>query len=575
MTQEKAISILKTGANVFLTGEPGAGKTHTINAYVKYLREYDIEPAITASTGIAATHIGGMTIHSWSGIGIKTKLDKYELDRIASSEHVAKRIRRAKILIIDEISMLPPDTLGMVDAVCREVRQSEEAFGGLQVVFVGDFFQLPPIIKNDFRGGVENEMPMDLISDSPKRFSYDSPAWTRAKPLVCYLSEQYRQDDSDFLSILSAIRGNNFEEDHLIRITTRKVLPANAPKDIPKLFSHNADVDSVNSKMLSSIDIEERSFEMSHQGKDNIVATLKKGCLSPEVLNLKIGAKVMFTKNNLKEGFVNGTLGEVVEFDDLDGMPIVRTRKGRAIKVTPMDWTVEEGGKIRARITQIPLRLAWAITVHKSQGMSLDEAVMDLSDVFEYGQGYVALSRVRRLSGLHLLGWNQRAFQVHPEVLEKDITFHQLSDEAESAFESMSREELQKMHRNFITVLGGKFIGNVVKKAEQGQFGSKKESSLETYEIIKSKKTISETAKVRGLTKGTIISHLEELLAKGKLQRESIVHVAKGSEKEINIIKKELKKDKSGKLKPVFDALGGKYSYEQIRIARLLSDCRN
>jgi DNA-binding CsgD family transcriptional regulator len=571
MTQEKAISILKTGANVFLTGEPGSGKTHTINTYVKYLREHDIEPAITASTGIAATHIGGMTIHSWSGIGIKTKLDKYELDRIASSEHVAKRIRRAKILIIDEISMLPPDTLSMVDAVCREVKQSEEAFGGLQLVLVGDFFQLPPIIKNDFRDAVDDDSQMDLISDSPKRFSYDSPAWARAKPLVCYLSEQYRQDDSDFLSILTAIRGNNFEEDHLIRITTRKVSPANAPKDIPKLFSHNVDVDIVNSKMLSSIDTEERSFEMSHQGKDSIVATLKRGCLSPETLFLKVGAKVMFTKNNLKEGFVNGTLGEVREFDEFDGMPIVKTRKGRSIKVTPLDWTVEEGGKIRARISQIPLRLAWAITVHKSQGMSLDEAVMDLSEVFEYGQGYVALSRVRRLTGLHILGWNERAFQVHPEVLDKDVVFHQLSDEAESSFGKIGEDELKKMHKNFIRALGGKFVGNV-KKVSNYELEEKKDTYLETFNIIKSGKTVKETAKERGLTEGTIINHLEELLAKGKLQRESIAHLARGSEKEINLIKKELKKDKSGKLKPVFDALGGKYSYEQIRLVRLLLD---
>ncbi|MDO8518162.1 MAG: AAA family ATPase, partial [bacterium] len=145
MTQSEALTILKTGANVFLTGEPGAGKSHTVNEFTRGLRERGIEPAITASTGIAATHIGGMTIHSWSGIGIKRFLSQYDLDRIASTEHVVKRIRRTKILIIDEVSMLSPDTLGMVDAVCREVLQSSNAFGGLQVVLVGDFFQLPPI----------------------------------------------------------------------------------------------------------------------------------------------------------------------------------------------------------------------------------------------------------------------------------------------------------------------------------------------------------------------------------------------------------------------------------------------
>src|SRR5664279_5022495 len=147
MTQSEAINILKTGANVFLTGEPGAGKTHTINSLVEYLRACEIEHAITASTGIAATHIGGMTIHSWSGIGIKETLNKYDLDKIASSEYINRRVRKTKVLIIDEISMLRAETLSMVDAVCREIMQRSEPFGGIQVVLVGDFFQLPPIDK--------------------------------------------------------------------------------------------------------------------------------------------------------------------------------------------------------------------------------------------------------------------------------------------------------------------------------------------------------------------------------------------------------------------------------------------
>ncbi len=141
MTQAEALAILKTGANVFLTGEPGAGKSHTVNEFTHWLRSHGVEPAITASTGIAATHIGGLTIHSWAGIGIKRTLSQYDLDRIASTEHVVKRMRRTKILIIDEVSMLSPDTLSMVDAVCREVFGSAKAFGGLQMVFVGDFFQ--------------------------------------------------------------------------------------------------------------------------------------------------------------------------------------------------------------------------------------------------------------------------------------------------------------------------------------------------------------------------------------------------------------------------------------------------
>jgi len=454
MTQAEAFSILKTGVNVFLTGEPGSGKTHTVNRLVAYLRERGIEPAITASTGIAATHIGGMTIHSWSGIGIKTKLDKYDLNKIASNKYIAKRIRRTNILIIDEVSMLSAETLSMIDAVCREIRESQEPFGGMQIVLVGDFFQLPPIV----RANIEDNAQAALVAESSARFAYRSSAWTRANPVVCYLTEQYRQDDSDFLSILSAIRSNAFDDDHLRHIETRKIEFHLAPDGAPKFFSHNVDVDRVNNETLIKLPGEPRAFAMFSQGSDALVAALKKGCLSPETLHLKIGAAVMFTKNNPKKGFANGTLGRVSGFDKASEYPMVKIRSGKIIEVEPMDWTMEENGKVRARITQLPLRLAWAITVHKSQGMSLDEATMDLSQVFEFGQGYVALSRVRRLSGLHLLGWNERTFHVHPEILAKDESFRAASEKVEIESAKIPSAELAKMHKNFIISCGGKNI---------------------------------------------------------------------------------------------------------------------
>jgi hypothetical protein len=228
------------------------------------------------------------------------------------------------------------------------------------------------------------------------------------------------------------------------------------PENITKLFSHNVDVDKVNNNELSKLEDEKKCFEMSGSGKEKIVETLKKGCLSPDKLELKVGAVVMCTKNNQKEHFVNGTLGTVVGFDEFSEYPIIKNRNGRNIVITPMDWTVEENGKIRAQITQVPLRLAWAITVHKSQGMSMDAAVMDLSQAFEYGQGYVALSRVRRLSGLYLLGLNEHALKVSPDVLKKDVEFKKKSTEAEKVFGSLSADELKKMHENFVVARGGK-----------------------------------------------------------------------------------------------------------------------
>ncbi|MGB4076154.1 MAG: AAA family ATPase, partial [Minisyncoccia bacterium] len=145
MRQDEALEIVKTGVNVFLTGGPGSGKTHTVNTYVAWLRAHDIEPALTASTGIAATHIGGMTVHAWSGIGIRESLTAHDLDEITSKEHVVRRIQKAPVLIIDEVSMLSGETLSMVERVAREARRNDRPFGGMQVVLVGDFFQLPPV----------------------------------------------------------------------------------------------------------------------------------------------------------------------------------------------------------------------------------------------------------------------------------------------------------------------------------------------------------------------------------------------------------------------------------------------
>ncbi len=577
MTQSEALSILKTGSNVFLTGEPGSGKSHTINEYVAYLRARGIEPAITASTGIAATHIGGMTIHSWSGIGIRPKLGKDDLHAIASSRHIAKRVRYAKVLIIDEVSMLPPETLSMIDAVCREIKQSSESFGGMQVVLVGDFFQLPPIIKPQ----VGNDSPIMFIEERSTRFAYDSPPWERANLSVCYLTEQHRQDDGEFLALLSAIRRNAFGADHLCRLTSRTVHHDAAPNAAPKLFSHNVDVDRVNDGILAHLPGEPQVSIMSSQGPSALASALKKGCLSPETLHLKVGAAVMFTKNNPKEGFVNGTLGVVEAFDQHHTHPIVRTRSGRRIEVEPMDWVVEENGTIRARITQLPLRLAWAITVHKSQGMSLDEAVMDLGDVFEFGQGYVALSRVRRLSGLHLLGWNERAFQVHPEVLAKDAGFHAQSEQAAVRIAGrVAGEEMTAMHERFLRLCGGTILSEAhvsAPKAARDSHTAREHGNSRgerrwerTLVLIRSGKTIADVATLLGRTKGTIVGHLESLRALGQLPAHDTAHLAQGFEEAIATIHDAFRALGTHQLSTIFEHFGGAYSYDMLRIARLL-----
>ena len=448
MTQDEALTILKTGANVFLTGEPGSGKSHTVNQYVAWLGEHGIEASITASTGIAATHIGGLTIHSWCGIGIKRRLTDYDLDQLSQNKRVIDRVAYAHVLIIDEVSMLAAETLSMVDAVCRVVRRSERPFGGLQVILVGDFFQLPPIVRPDTQ-----DESQELFEDRPSVFSFASPVWKRMSPIICYLHEQHRQEDPAFLEVLTAMRQNTLTALHRQLLTTRVV--AVPEGELTKLYSHNADVDRINDVAIRALPAQARVFTMTSFGPEPMVAALKRGCLSPESLPLKVGARVMFTKNDVqRQEYVNGTLGVVTGFST-EGKPLVKTFDGRTLIVETEDWTIADNGRVLASITQVPLRLAWAMTVHKSQGMSLDAAHIDLSQAFEYGQGYVALSRVRTLKGLSLGGFNERALQVHPEILEVDEVFREQSETAREAFAKLSPEELQTMHDNFIKANGG------------------------------------------------------------------------------------------------------------------------
>ena len=442
MTQDEALALLKTGASIFLTGQPGSGKTHTVNRYTRALARSGTSYAYTASTGIAATHGNGVTIHAWSGIGVRDALTRRDLDTLAANRRLAARIERTQALVIDEISMLPAHSLTLVDTVCRHVKGADAPFGGMQVVLVGDFFQLPPVVR---RTQEHDMLPLDDAGGAyAAQFAHASRAWRDLAPTVCYLSEQHRQDDTPFLEVLAAIRANACSSLHRERLATRRIDRDAMPEGCTQLFTHNAAVDDINKRQLSRLGGDTLVFTMSAKGPDPFVQALKRGCLSPEVLQLKRGAVVMYTKNDAAGRFVNGTLGVVESFDAEDGYPIVLTRGGKRIAAEPSTWKIEEAGKERASIVQLPLRLAWAITVHKSQGMSLDAAVVDLSRAFEYGQGYVALSRVRRLDGLHLLGLNERALRVHPQAVAKDSEFRSASDAARDAMQRDSAELVRR-----------------------------------------------------------------------------------------------------------------------------------
>jgi ATP-dependent DNA helicase PIF1 len=561
MTQSDALEILKMGYNVFLTGQPGAGKTYTLNQYIDYLKSHQIEVAVTASTGIAATHIGGTTIHSWSGLGIKKGLNARQLDDLLDREYLVKRLEKARVLVIDEISMLDGVMLDDVNNICKLLRQREEPFGGLQVILVGDFFQLPPISH-----GTE-----------PVPFAYDSRAWSEANLVCCYLTEQHRQSsDEVFTKLLQELRQNAVSDDsynELLRTTSTTFDDEIEPV---RLFTHNANVDQLNNERLAQLGGEEFTFEMTTVGKANHAEKLIKSCLSPQYLDLRIDAVVMFTKNNFEDGYVNGTMGRVVDIDSETGNPIVETTDGREITVSPTDWAFEDEGKMIASISQIPLRLAWAITVHKSQGMTIDRAEIDLSSTFEYGQGYVALSRVRSLEGLRLLGINDTALLVNPEVLAKDQRFQKLSGAATDRLQRLDTSLRERQREQFIRRMDGVIKAVAVEPAKPikaKKKKTKKGSTLDqTLALIKDKKLISEIADERGLKYVTVLGHIEQLLEKNKITSTDINYLRPKDDEfkqAFKRIKAAFKQADDDKLSPIMKALDNQYTFEQLRFARL------
>lgn len=548
MKQTEALDILKMGHNAFITGAAGSGKTHLLNQYIHYLKEHGVEIGITASTGIAATHMGGMTIHAWSGLGIRDRLDEYELDLLESRRYLWQRMEHVKVLIIDEVSMLHHFRIDLVDRILRAFKRRDEPFGGIQVVLCGDFFQLPPVSRH---------------GEPKAEFIYKSKVWQELDLRICYLEEQHRQTDRAYLEVLNDIRENSVSDRTLEHLHSRYPDGQTQVSSATKLYSHNIDVDKENDHELAKLPGELFVSQMSGRGKKALVDTLMKGCLAPETLRLKKNARVMFVKNNFEGGYANGTQGTVTVCDE--DRIVVKTIDGRTLPVTPATWMIAEEGEASAEITQFPLRLAWAITVHKSQGMSLDCAEVDLSRAFERGMGYVALSRVRTLDGLILKGLNNIALEVRGEVLAFDKKFRADSDLHTDEILDLSEEDRLKFQEEFLYAIAPK-AGTGKKKKEVI------DTRRETARLLTAKKSLEEIAEARGLKRETIIAHLEELKAQsGKLDIDHIrkdISLAK-MKKIIAAFAKTAKDGEEGKLAPVKALLGNAVSYDEIRLVRL------
>lgn len=578
MKQTTALDILKTGENVFLTGSAGSGKTYTLNQYIHYLRARKVAVATTASTGIAATHMNGITIHSWSGIGIKDELSDHDLANLARKQVLKDRIKETSVLIIDEISMLHAKQLNLVDQVLKHIRNSNKPFGGIQVVVAGDFFQLPPV-------GSRGETNRD-------KFAFMSEAWLHAQFKICYLSEQHRQQadnskDNKRLSldsILNQIRAQEVSTEAIVAL--QNTFNQDIDMSRTRLYTHNVNVNKINEKELAQLQGEAATYNAIAFGDAKLVENLKKTVRTSEALTLKVGAKVMFIKNNNELSVSNGTMGELIGFvaikpskstlkngkihsnrsddlDDADGLddlgkfeetdsfedadvdfpskeaaspikyPIVKLNTGRQIVVEPEEWVIEdEHGDVLASYSQIPLGLAWAITIHKSQGMTLDAAEIDLSKTFELGQGYVALSRLKSLEGLKLLGMNDLSLRLDPLARGADIRFKELSQDAEASFIEAKKDDLTELHNIFVLKSGGNLSKSSIKAYESqhknrlkkqakslaqkdkltNQLSDHSESTLmATRILLEESLSIAEIAQSRGLAQSTIMGHISKL----------------------------------------------------------------
>ena len=407
--QSHALELIEAGRNIFLTGQGGVGKSSLIK-HVKSLWEARGKKiGITSLTGVSAQDLQGMTIHSWAGIGLGD-LSCAELLKKVRKKPQKKNWTGIDLLVIDEISMMSPDLLLKLDFVGRAMRRCERAFGGIQLVFSGDFCQLPPV-RTDV-------------------FCFECATWTACNLEVVQLTENMRQNDPIFMKILSEVRMGILTQEGRVLLESRLNAKVGGDGIVPtKLFSHRKAVDETNAiglaaiprdnnvlQRFTAVDYIAAKTDIPADIKKYYIAALEKSCQARPVLDLIIGCQVILIYNlDVKQGLANGSRGIVVRFEEF--RPVVRFLNGLEVLIPVHDWDVIVGEDIIASRRQIPLILGYALTIHRSQGSTLDCVEIDLSeDIFACGQFYVALSRVRTMEGLSITNLSTKGLISDPKV---------------------------------------------------------------------------------------------------------------------------------------------------------------
>lgn len=399
--QQMVMAAVRRGESVFYTGCAGTGKSYLLKALVDVLPRKTTW--VTAMTGIAALNIGGRTLHSQAGIGLARKSAAALVRDMKSNKRA--EWRKCTTLVIDEVSMLSRGLFEKLNEVAQIARGDPRPFGGVQLVLAGDFFQLPPVSQESSGPDVE--------------FCFESPLWTSAVPVQIELTHIFRQTDAEFVSLLQEVRSGHLSPAAVERLTALgRPLKETEGVVATRLFPKNAQVDVINETNLDGLRGDTRTYESVDYTKDvEHTILLERNCIAPKQLLLKEGAQVMLLKNLGDDKHVNGSRGVVVGFNPISTMPRVRFLSGCVLELTPTMWEYESReGDLLATRTQIPLRLAWAVTVHKSQGLTIDMMEVDLKGTFAYGQAYVALSRARTIDGLRVLNFHPGHVRTHPLV---------------------------------------------------------------------------------------------------------------------------------------------------------------
>ena len=405
--KKQVIDAIRAGHNVFVTGNAGTGKSYLLRLIKKKFANRGLH--LTASTGIAAVNIGGVTLHSWAGIGTGNA-SLHEILRYIGSAKCTKlrrKLRTAKLLAIDEISMISINVLDLLNDLLKTLRANQKPFGGLQVIFIGDFLQLPPINNINFE----------------RKFCFESKAWKEANLKTFILNKIFRQSDERLVKLLHNLRIGNITASDLEILMSRMISSRDSLSSPTIIATHNKQVEEINIMHLDKIPMKSILFHMEGEGEKKKLEFLKKNCLAPQTLELKIGAQVMMLKNTLQKlGIINGSIGIIKAFSP-KGLPIVEFNNGQIHTIEKEEWSIEEFDQLkqklvkRAKILQVPLMLAWAITVHKSQGMTLDSIECDLGNAFEEGQIYVALSRVKDLNSLYIKSFRPELIKTNNKVI--------------------------------------------------------------------------------------------------------------------------------------------------------------